>query len=150
MKSLPGVGGLSLVEGMEGIIDGLVWFTPPGTTARLQIDGDAESAPELLWSSRCAQVPATRAVILLDGQGFGDPTHDFEFAHGVAEDIAGLLSEEGPECGPIDVLVFRPDTDTEPWPRPGSTAEGAEFRFRHRGGADVHLTLTIPDQTGVA
>lgn len=150
MNFLPAVGGLSLVEGMEGIIDGLVWFAPPGTTARLRIDGDAESAPELQWSSRCAQLPATRAVILLDGQGFGDPTDDFEFAHGIAEDIAGLLSEEGPECGPIDVLVFRPDSDTEPWPRPRPTDDGAEFRLLHRGGAGVHLTLTIPDQPGEA
>ncbi|NLD86242.1 MAG: hypothetical protein GX636_10090, partial [Actinomycetales bacterium] len=84
----------------------------------------------------------------LDGPGFGDTTTDFEYAHGVAEDVAGLLSEQGAEVGPIEVLVFRPDTESAPWPGPTATSAGAELRFLHRGGAHVHLTLTVPSPGG--
>lgn len=150
MTAIQGVSGLVAVDDLEGVLDGLVWIAPAGTTARLEFDGNAESASELLWSARCAEIPATRSVVLLDGPGFGDVSADFETAHGAAEEVAELLSTGVDEVGPIDVIVLRPDTDRAGWPQPTPTADGAEFRFPHRGGADVHLTLTIPTTPGGA
>ena len=152
MSALPTVGGLVEVDELETVIDGLVCGAPAGTTARLDLDGDAETAPELLWSARCAEIPATRAVVLLDGPGSGDVTADFEHAHRAAEEVAGRLSAGADAVGPIEVLVFRPrpGDDGAVWPRPTPTADGARFRFRHRGGATVHLALTIPTTPGGA
>ena len=142
------VGGLAAVDDLDAVLDGLVWVAPAGTTARLEVGGHAESAPELLWSARCAEIPATRSVVLLDGTGFGDVSTDFEFAHTAAEEVAELLSTEGDEVGPIEVLVLCPDTDRAEWPQPARAVDGVEFRFRHRGGADVHLILTLPTTPG--
>lgn len=125
----------------------MFWVAPTGTTAALEITGGGADAVELRWSTLSAEVPSTRAVVLLDGPGSGDPGEDFTAAHIVAEDVARFVGERsGIEAGPVEILVFRPDPEHTPWPEPARTAGGAEFRFRHRGGADVHLTLTIPDQ----
>ncbi len=139
------------------------WVAPPGTTAVLQIDGDGADAAELRWSARCAEWPSTRAVVLLDGPGFEGVGADFETAHRAAEEVAEFVTERsGEEAGAIEVLVFRPDTpDTtggtrvpgtaaSTRPQPTETTDGAEFRFRHRGGARIHLTLTIPTTAGGA
>lgn len=135
----------------------MFWVAPAGSTAVLDVDGDGDidgdgaDAVELRWSILSAEVPSTRAVVLLDGPGFGGPGEDFTAAHVVAEDVARFVSaRSGIEAGPIEVLVFRPDTEHAPWPGPEPTPDGAEFRFRHRGGADVRLTLTLPDQPGEA
>lgn len=126
--------------------DAVFWVAPTGTTAVLEVIGNGADSVELQWSTLSAAVPSTRAVVLLDGPGFDDPGADFTWAHSAAEDVARFVSERsGIEAGPIEILVFRPDTQHAPWPEPGTVADGAEFRFRHRGGADVHLTLTIPD-----
>ncbi|MDV8001719.1 hypothetical protein [Rhodococcus sp. IEGM 1408] len=128
----------------------MFWVAPAGATAVLDVvgNGDGTDAVELQWSTLSAAVPSTRAVVLLDGPGFGDPGEDFTFAHSVAEDVARFVTaRSGVEAGPIEVLVFRPDTDSAPWPEPTDTPGGAEFRFPHRGGADVHLNLTLPAPT---
>ena len=126
--------------------DTVFWVAPAGATSVLEVRGEGADAPELRWSVLSAEVPAIRAVVLLDGPGSGDPAEDFTFTHSVAEDVARFVgARSGAEVGPIEVLVFRPDTDHAPWPQPTATADGAGFRFRHRGGADVRLTLTIPD-----
>ncbi|WP_314038714.1 hypothetical protein [Dietzia sp. CH92] len=131
--------------------DAVIWTAPAGSVAALDVSGDGADAVELQWSVRSAQVPSTRAVVLLEGPGAGDAGADFVRAHTAAEDFAGLMSSRtGVEVGPIEVLVFRPDSGDGPWPEPSPTADGAEFRFRHRGGADIRLTLTIPHQPGEA
>lgn len=177
----------------ESLEYGMVfWTAPPGTTAVLEVagagvdadvDGDVDAA-ELQWSTRCAELPSTRAVVLLDGPGFEDVRRGFETAHEAAEAVAGFVTgHSGADAGPIEVLVFRPDaadatgamdtaaaadatgardtaaaaastgaTDTSGsaasmWPQPIETSEGAEFRFRHRGGAVVRLRLAIPQIT---
>ncbi|TCW19438.1 hypothetical protein [Dietzia cinnamea] len=131
------------------------WWAPAGTAARLDIAApgvsEAALAGELQWSARCAQVPATRAVVLIGDAGAGDTATDFTAAHLVAESVAeSLAAATATQVGPIEVLVFRPDIEHSPLPEPVPTADGVEFRFRHRGGADVHLALTIPDQPGEA
>ncbi len=129
----------------------MFWVAPAGSTSILHVHGDGADAVELRWSTLSAEIPSTRAVVLLDGPGVGDPGADFTAAHEVAENVARFVStRSGVEAGPIEVLVFRPDTDHAQWPEPAPTADGAEFRFRHRGGADVRLALTIPDQPGEA
>lgn len=162
----------------ESLEYGMVfWTAPPGTTAVLEVagagvdadvDGDVDAA-ELQWSTRCAELPSTRAVVLLDGPGLEDVRRGFETAHEAAEAVAGFVTgHSGADAGPIEVLVFRPDatgamdtaaaaastgaTDTSGsaasmWPQPIETSEGAEFRFRHRGGAVVRLRLAIPQIT---
>lgn len=147
------------------------WTAPPGTTAVLEVSGGDVGAAELQWSTRCAELPSTRAVVLLEGPGFDGLDANFETAHWAAEAVAGFVTERsGAEAGPIEVLVFRPDTtdgtetpdgtdnpdrsDTtekaaSTWPQPTETPDGAEFRFRHRGGADVRLHLTIPQITSI-
>lgn len=127
--------------------DAVFWVAPAGATAVLEVEGEGTDATELRWSTLSAEVPSIRAVVLLDGPGAGVPGEDFTFTHSVAEDVARIVgSRSGSEVGPIEVLVFRPDTDHTPWPEPAPTADGVEFRFRHRGGAGVRLTLTVPDQ----
>ncbi|MBB1029443.1 hypothetical protein G6027_00760 [Dietzia sp. SLG310A2-38A2] len=127
------------------------WVAPAGSTSVLEVDGDGTDAVEVQWSTLSAEVPSIRAVVLLDGPGVGVPGEDFTFTHRVAEDVARFVStRSGAEAGPIEVLVFRPETDQAPWPEPSRTADGVEFRFRHRGGADIRLTLTVPDQPGEA
>ncbi|HHX84436.1 MAG TPA: hypothetical protein GX694_03735 [Actinomycetales bacterium] len=150
MTVAPGVGGLACADEPTGTAGGRIWCAPSGTTARLEVDGDPESAPDLLWSARCAEIPATRAVVLLAGEGFDDVSAGFEHAHRAAEAAADLLTTEVAAVGPVEVLVFRPDAEAGPWPEPAATDTGAEFRFRHRGGATVHLTLTIPTDPGGA
>lgn len=126
---------------------GLFWVAPPGTTSVLEVHGEGADAAELRWSILSAEVPAIRAVVLLDGPGSGDPGEDFTITHSVAEDVARFVgARSGTEVGPIEVLVFRPDTDRSPWPEPARTTDGVEFAFRHRGGAEVRLTVTVPDQ----
>lgn len=125
------------------------WLAPSGATAALDVSGGGADAVELQWSALSAQVPSTRAVVLLDGPVSDDPTANFTFAHGVAEDVAGFVGvRTGVEAGPVEVLVFRPDTELGPWPEPAVSEAGAAFRFRHRGGAQIHLTLTIPINAG--
>ncbi|MCD2264261.1 hypothetical protein K3888_16320 [Dietzia aurantiaca] len=125
------------------------WLAPPGATAALDVSGGGADAVELQWSALSAQVPSTRAVVLLDGPGSCDTGADFTFVHGVAEDVAGFVGvRTGVEAGPVEVLAFRPDTELGPWPEPTVTEAGAAFRFRHRGGAQIHLTLTIPITAG--
>ena len=120
------------------------WLAPAGTTATLEVAGEGADAAQLQWSTRCAQVPSTRAVVLAAGPGSGDQAAEFTSAHLAAENVAEFVTaHSGVEAGPIEVLVFRPDADSA-WPEPTPTPDGAEFRFRHRGGADVHLTLTLP------
>lgn len=156
VETLPGARSGGHAHGLElwfdqAEIDAVFWVAPTGTTAVLEVTGDAADSVELQWSTLSAAVPSTRAVILLDGPGLDDPGADFTWAHSAAEDVARFVTAgSGVETGPIEVLVFRPDTTHSSWPEPGPVAEGAEFRFRHRGGADVHLTLTIPDQPGEA
>lgn len=121
------------------------WVAPTGTTAVLDVTGEVVDAAELQWSSRCAAAPPTRAVVFVDGPGNDDPSVNFGTAHSVAEEVAVFVTDRSEEeVGSIEVLVFRPDTDHSRWPEPGPTADGVEFRFRHRGGADVHLLLTLP------
>lgn len=130
-------------------IDAVIWVAPAGTVASLDVSGDGVDAVELQWSTLSAQVPSTRAVVLLEGPGFTDPGADFVWAHSAAEDVARFVgARSGVEAGPVEVLVFRPDTECAPWPEPTGTDAGAEFRFRHRGGAEIHLTLTIPSTAG--
>lgn len=155
-EPLPGATSGGHTHGLERWWDpdethAMFWVAPAGTTAVLRVDGNGTDAVELQWSTLSAEVPSTRAVVLLDGPGFGDPGEDFTFAHGVAEDVARFVSDRsGVEAGPIEVLVFRPDPDAAPWPEPTATPDGAEFRFPHRGGADVRLTLTVPPPSGEA
>jgi hypothetical protein len=128
--------------------DTVFWVAPPGTTAVLEVTGQGSDAAELQWSTRCAEIPSTRAVVLVDGPGHEDPSVDFGTAHSVAEAVAEFVTDRaGVEAGPIEVLVFRPDTDHAPWPDPTPATGGASFRFRHRGGADVHVALTLPAPT---
>lgn len=171
---LPGAASGGHLHGLDSWLEALeydmvFWTAPPGTTAVLEVGGagvgadagagvgaDADAA-ELQWSTRCAELPSTRAVVLLDGPGFEDVRHDFETAHEAAETVAGFVSEHSAaDAGPIEVLVFRPDTAAgtdgpgtavSVWPQPTGTTDGAEFRFRHRGGADVRLRLSIPQIT---
>ncbi|TCJ77642.1 UNVERIFIED_ORG: hypothetical protein EDC92_109168 [Dietzia maris] len=153
---LPGAAAAGDAHGLELWRDpdethAVFWVAPAGSTAVLHVDGDGADAAELRWSTLSAEIPSTRAVVLVDGPGVGDPGEDFTAAHEVAENVARFVStRSGVEAGPIEVLVFRPDTDHAPWPEPAPTAHGVEFRFRHRGGADVRLALTIPDQPGEA
>ena len=127
--------------------DAMFWVAPAGTTATLDVQGGGD-AVELQWSTLSAEVPSIRAVVLLDGPGFGDPGEDFIVVHSVAEDTARFITlRSGVDAGAIEVLVFRPDADHAPWPEPTPTSGGAEFQFRHRGGADVHVTLTLPTST---
>ena len=146
----------SWFEALE--FDMVFWVAPPATTAVLEVEGDGMGAAELQWSTRCAELPSTRAVVLLDGPGFDGVGENFETAHEAAEQVARFVTEHsGEETGPIEVLVFRPDTSvgtTAPgsavsiWPQPVQTTDGAEFRFRHHGGARIRLTLTIPTTAG--
>ncbi len=148
------------------------WVAPPGTAAVLRVEGDGADAAELRWSTRCAEWPSTRAVALLDGPGSDGVVENFETAHRAAEEVARFVAERsGEDVGAIEVLVFRPDTTqtshttetadaadgtpvpgraTSTRPRPAETTDGAEFRFRHCGGARIHLTLTIPTTAGGA
>ena len=144
------VHGLEMWWAPEGT-HAMFWVAPAGSTGILNVHGDGADAVELRWSTLSAEIPSTRAVVLLDGPGVGDPGADFTAAHEVAENVARFVgARSGTEAGPIEVLVFRPETDDAPWPGPALTAHGVEFRFRHRGGADVRLALTIPDQPGEA
>lgn len=153
VEALPGATAAGDAHGLERWLDPVsfdtvFWVAPPGTTAGLEISGKGADAAELQWSTRCAQIPATRAVVLIDGPGNEDPTADFGTAHSAAEEVAAFVSDaSADEVGPIEVLVFRPDTHHAPWPEPTPTADGAEFRFRHRGGADVRVALTLPGST---
>ncbi|UVE95151.1 hypothetical protein [Dietzia sp. B32] len=155
-ETLSGATPMGHAHGLEAWSDpveknAVFWVTPAGATAVLEVDGDEADAAELRWSVLSAEVPSIRAVVLLDGPGSGGPGEDFTFTHEVAEDVARFVSARSDaEAGPIEVLVFRPDTDQSPWPEPARTADGVEFRFHHRGGADVRLTLTLPDQPGEA
>lgn len=131
--------------------DTVFWVAPPGATAVLDIVGGGADTAELQWSARCAEVPSTRAVVLIDGPGNEDQSVDFGTAHSVAEEVAAFLTERtGVEVGSIEVLVFRPDTDAAAWPEPTAGPDGTGFRFPHRGGADVRLTLTVPTPSGEA
>ena len=144
-----------------------LWLAPAGSTATVEVDGDGSAADivELRWSELSAQVPSVRAIVLLDGPGSGDPAADFALVHEVAETVARFATDRSrTETGPIDVLVFRPEiapdaapavspgvepaspSDVEPasLPVPTPTSTGAEFRFRHRGGPRVHVSLTLP------
>lgn len=135
------------------------WTAPPGTGAVLEVSGGDVSAAELQWSTRCAELPSTRAVVFLEGPGFNGVDANFETAHRAAEAVAGFVTEDsGTEAGPIEVLVFRPRGSDAPesaeraantWPQPTGTPDGAEFCFRHSGGADVRLHLTIPQITSI-
>ncbi|MFN3602177.1 MAG: hypothetical protein ACK4UY_12410 [Dietzia sp.] len=126
--------------------DTVFWVAPPGATAVVDVTGDGADTAELQWSTRCAEVPSTRAVVLIDGPGNEDSSVDFGTAHSVAEKVAEFVTDRtGVEAGPIEVLVFRPDHAA--WPEPAPVNGGASFRFRHRGGADVHVALTLPALT---
>ena len=156
---LPGVLPAGREHGLEMWVGGdgsgtVCWIAPPGTTATVALSGGDRDAAELQWSARCAQVPATRAVVLLGGPAGEDPGAAFTAVHLVAEAVAEHVSAHSRvEAGPIEVLIFRAEATEGPEPfasRPTPTPEGAEFRFRHLGGADVHLTLTIPTPPGEA
>lgn len=152
-EPLPGATAAGHAHGLEQwfdpvSFDTVFWVAPVGATAVLDVVGNAADAPELQWSTQCARVPATRAVVLLDGPGNEDPSVNFGTAHNVAELVAEFVTaRSGVEVGPIEVLVFRPDTGAAPWPQPTAAPGGAEFRFPHRGGSEVHLTLTLPAPT---
>jgi len=149
--TLSGATPVGYAHGLEGWSDpagndAVFWVAPAGTTCVLEVRGEGAGAPELRWSILSAEVPSIRAVVLLKGPGAGDPGEDFTFTHTIAEDVARFVgARSGVEVGPIEVLVFRPDADHAPWPEPARTADGVEFRLRHRGGAEVRLTLTLPD-----
>ncbi|MEH6819795.1 MAG: hypothetical protein V7706_07610 [Dietzia psychralcaliphila] len=153
---LPGAESSGERYGLQGWTDPVelgaaFWVAPPGSSATLRVTGGGNDAAELQWSVRCAEVPATRAVVFLDGPGFEDAAEDFTFTHRVAEDVAAFATARSETAaGPIEVLVFRPDTGTTPWPEPSTTPGGVEFHFPHRGGADVHLVLTLPTPPGEA
>lgn len=128
------------------------WIAPAGSTGTIAVTGGDPEAGELQWSARCALVPATRAVVLLGGRGSDAPAADFTAAHLVAENVAEFISaDSGVEAGPIETLVFRLDPGESRWPEPTSTRGGVvEWHFRHRGGAAVHVTLTLPTPPGEA
>jgi len=132
-----------LPDGVTGAVDVL----PPGTLGELDCTGDPDSAPELLWSLRAARLPATRALVWLDGEGPRDVAEGFTLVHRVAESVAAHLSAPGEEVGPIEVLVFRPAAPGRP-SLPATGPAPAEVGFDHHGGARLrlrlHTTTTTP------
>ena len=147
--------GLHPVDAPAGV-DARIWSAPAGTTGALHCDpdvavgadtgADVDLAPELLWSTRAAELPSTRAVVVLDGPADPDRVRGFESVHRIAERVATALDPAGETIGPIEILVFRPRPGCTPTPRPRRTADRSvvEFLVPHDGGVTATLTLTLP------
>ena len=139
--------GLCPVDAPAGL-DARIWAAPAGTTGSLHCDvdadGEVELAPELLWSTRAAQLPSTRAVVLLGGPADPDRVRGFQSVHRIAEQVATALDPAGETIGPIEVLVFRPRPDRAPQPRVDPDSTVVELLVPHHDGVTATLTLTLP------